>query len=391
MTTVTNAIEIIKNASEKSSTVILPLQNCLHFVSAEDLYAPINVPLFDNSAMDGYAFRFEDFQNNLDLKVIGEIQAGVAVLNPLKDGEAIRIFTGAPIPRNADTVIPQEDVLLDNGFLKFKNEIAVGANIRKKGTQTPEGTMVLKKNTKITAEYIGFLATFGISKLLVYPKVKVGIITTGKELVKIGNPLQNNQIYESNSVFLEAALQELGITPIFTIWADDDKETLKKIVTEKSQQVELLIFTGGISVGDYDFVKPILEELGVNESFYKIKQKPGKPLFFGKLNGTDVFALPGNPSAVVMCFHVYIKPFLQAKIGMEVFMKKKYGILLTEYTKKAGLTHFLKAYVEHNKVEILSNQLSYQMDAYAKANAFAVLREEQEYFQVGEKVEFINF
>jgi molybdopterin molybdotransferase len=391
MTTHQSAIEVLKNKSKHRKTEILPLANCLHLVSADEVFAPINVPSFDNAAMDGYVFRFEDFLNELNLQIINEIQAGTDALLPLKKGEAARIFTGAPIPENGDTVIPQEDVLVENGMLKFQKKVNKNANVRQKGTQTQKGTLILKKNTKITAEYIGFLATFGIAELEVFAPPKIGIITTGKELVKAGNSLENYQIYDSNSVFLTAAFEEIGLKLSFSIWVDDNKNELKNAIQENVEKVDVLIFTGGISVGDYDFLKPVLDDLDVQESFYRVKQKPGKPLFFGTLNNTEIFALPGNPSAVVMCFHVYLKPFIKEKMGIESFTKKEFGILMNEYIKKSGLTHFVKAFVENNKVEILNNQLSYQMDAYTKANAFAILTENQEYFQIGDKVEVIKF
>ena len=391
MTTHQSAIEVLKNKSKHRKTEILPLANCLHLVSADDVFAPINVPSFDNAAMDGYVFRFEDFLNELNLQIINEIQAGTDALLPLKKGEAARIFTGAPIPENGDTVIPQEDVLVENGMLKFQKKVNKNANVRQKGTQTQKGTLILKKNTKITAEYIGFLATFGIAELEVFAPPKIGIITTGKELVKAGNSLENYQIYDSNSVFLTAAFEEIGLKLSFSIWVDDNKNELKNAIQENVEKVDVLIFTGGISVGDYDFLKPVLDDLDVQESFYRVKQKPGKPLFFGTLNNTEIFALPGNPSAVVMCFHVYLKPFIKEKMGIESFTKKEFGILMNDYIKKSGLTHFVKAFVENNKVEILNNQLSYQMDAYTKANAFAILTENQEYFQIGDKVEVIKF
>lgn len=391
MTTHQSAIEVLKNKSKHRKTEILPLANCLHLVSADEVFAPINVPSFDNAAMDGYAFRFEDFLNELNLQIINEIQAGTDALLPLKKGEAARIFTGAPIPENGDTVIPQEDVLVENGMLKFQKKVNKNANVRQKGTQTQKGTLILKKNTTITAEYIGFLATFGIAELEVFAPPKIGIITTGKELVKAGNSLENYQIYDSNSVFLTAAFEEIGLKLSFSIWVDDNKNELKNAIQENVEKVDVLIFTGGISVGDYDFLKPVLDDLDVQESFYRVKQKPGKPLFFGTLNNTEIFALPGNPSAVVMCFHVYLKPFIKEKMGIESFTKKEFGILMNEYIKKSGLTHFVKAFVENNKVEILNNQLSYQMDAYTKANAFAILTENQEHFQIGDKVEVIKF
>ncbi|WP_164110366.1 MULTISPECIES: gephyrin-like molybdotransferase Glp [Sphingobacterium] len=389
MISIHTAFEILDKNIFPCPEEIVSLYESLNRVASEDIRSPIEVPSFDNSAMDGYAFRIQNLEKFQKLKVKDEVQAGVASLPELEEGTAIRILTGAPIPKNADTVVPQEDVTLRDGFLFLKKEIQQGANIRKKGTQTKKGNLALKKHTKITAEIIGFLATLGIHELPVFSKPKVGIIVTGKELVPLGKELKSYQIYESNSVFLRAALQTLDIETSFSFWADDEAVSLKMMVAEHAKNVDVLLFTGGISVGDYDFIKPVLEQLGVREYFYKIKQKPGKPFYFGFLDKTTVFALPGNPAAVATCFHIYVKPYLSLMMGVAK-TKKEQAILLNEYRKKAGLTHFVKAFAENNKVEILQNQSSYQMDSFSKANALAVLREEQDYFQIGENIEIIK-
>lgn len=391
MIPVHEAIKILSNNGIAPKSVSTQLSSCLHRVSAAQILAPIDVPGFDNSAMDGYVIQFEDYKTKKSIIVRNEIQAGTHQLHPLGKGEAARIFTGAPIPPNGDTVVPQEDVTVMDGVLHFQKNIDQFAHIRPRGTQTAKGTVVLEANTLLTAEYLGFLATFGINEILVYDTPRVGIIVTGKELIPAGKSLEPFQIYESNGAYLKLALQSIGIEPVFCKWIDDDQEMLKAFVQNCLNEVEVLLFTGGISVGDYDFVKPVLETFGVQQQFYKVKQKPGKPLYFGRINNKAVFALPGNPSAVVTCFHAYIKPFLNAAMSKTGFESKQYGILMNEYKKKPGLTHFVKARVANNKVTILPNQLSYQMDAYAKANAFAVLREEQEHFQTGEKVELIYF
>ena len=385
------AIEILKANNSILPPQKLPIFDCLGLASAEDVYAPIDVPLFDNSAMDGYVFKYRDYLSQIPIKVGAEIQAGALVLKPLPDTEAARIFTGAPVPKYGDTVVAQEDVTIENGFLKFNKQIEQGANIRLQGTQTKKGSLILRKNTLLTASYLGFLATFGIATIKVYPKPKIGIISTGKELVQAGQTLKNHQIFESNSIFLKAGLKEMGLNIEFAISVDDNEALLKETIQNHFKDVDILILTGGISVGDYDFVKPVLESLQTEELFYKVKQKPGKPLYFGRLGKTAIFALPGNPSAVVTCFYTYLKPYLKAMMGISNFEQNSYGILISAYYKKAGLTHFVKAFVENNKVEILPNQLSYQMDAYSKANAFAVLKAEQESFQQGEKIEVIKF
>ncbi len=391
MISVQTALEIVRSIKKKNFEQKRPLLECLNLLSAEDILAPIDVPSFDNSAMDGYVCRYEDIQNNTIQLSTNEIPAGISNLPQLTKNTAFRIFTGAPIPENADTVIPQEIVLILDGHISFLKDIQQFSHIRRKGSQTKKGAIVLTKGTILTAEYIGFLATLGIVELFVYRKPSVGIIITGKELVQLGNNIDSYQIFESNSVFLISALKTLDITPNFVVKVDDDKEQLYSIVNERITTVDLLLFTGGISVGDYDFVRPVLDTLGVEAHIYKIKQKPGKPLYVGTYKNTVVFAMPGNPSAVVMCFHIYVKFFISLCMGKFPIIKKNYGILINEYTKKSGLTHFVKARVQNQKIEILSNQLSYQMDSYSAANAFAVLPEHQEHFQIGEKVEVIYF
>lgn len=383
------AKKIIQNKAHASATQKLPLHNCLNLISSEDIFAPMDVPSFDNSAMDGYIFRFEDYVNKQKIQIKHEIQAGANEQIQLNKYESAKIFTGAYIPKNGDTVVAQEDVTIKENLLQIKKEISKGTHIRGKGTQTKKGSLVLKKGDLLTAEYIGFLATLGIDTLEVYTKPKVGIITTGKELVPLGKTLKTNQIYDSNSIYLQTVLEELNIVPEFCVWVDDDATLLKNTLAENIEKVDILIITGGISVGKYDYVKSSLESIGVKEHIYKVKQKPGKPLFYGTLDKKNVFALPGNPAAVVSCFHSYIKPFINTI--MQKDSPQQFGILLNEFSKKTGLTHIVKVFTANKKIEILPNQLSYQMDSFSKANALAIFREEQDFFSIGEKVPIIKF
>lgn len=390
MISVKEALHHILQQCHTLSPIRIPLEAAGNFIAAETIYSPVAVPFFDNSAMDGYAIRYEDIKNNLPLKLHYQIEAGKTRVPELQKGEAARIFTGAPIPLGADTVVQQENCSVEKGILKLIQPVSPGDHIRKRGTQTQKGDLVISRGRLLTPEYIGFLATLGIDSVTVFPKPKVGIISTGKELVPAGTILQNGQIYESNSIALKALLHQLEIPVIFSQWIDDKESELYQFVLENHKKVDLLLFTGGISVGDYDFVKPVLEKTGAIEFFYKVRQKPGKPLFFGKKGTTLFFALPGNPSAVVSCFHVYVKPAIQRITGCQ-FQTEDYALLVTSYQKKSGLTHFVKALVQNGKATILDRQLSYQMDAYARANAFVVLDEKQEDFKMGEKVKVIFF
>lgn len=391
MISVQTVFEILEQNAGPLPPQRQPLLACLGQVAAEEVTAPINVPLFDNSAMDGYAIRFDDFAEGLPVPVAHTIEAGSPGIPGLRPGEAARIFTGAPVPDGADTVVQQEICSVSDGMLSFLQPISCGSNIRKLGTQTRKGTVVMRPGTVINAGYVSFLATLGIADVLVFPRPRVGIIVTGTELVPAGRPLQPGQIYESNAVALQAALLGRGITAVFAVQVDDDEAILTRTIAERIDEVDVLLLTGGISAGDYDFVKPALEKLGAAERFHKVKQKPGKPLYFGKLREKAVFALPGNPASALTCFHVYVRPFLETLMGRKPFADKQHGVLLNNYTKKAGLTHFVKARVADSKVEILQGQPSFRMDAYAQANAYAVLRAEQEAFSAGEEVEVIVF
>lgn len=391
MIAVQEVFEILEGKARTLAPQPLPLLACLDMVAAQHIDAPVDVPVFDNAAMDGYAIRYEDYINDVPIQVIHEIQAGSAAAVYLRPGEAARIFTGAPVPGGADTVVQQEICCVSGDQLTILQQINPGCHVRKQGTQTRKGACVLQAGTVITAGVIAFLATLGIAEVSVYPKPKVGIIVTGKELVPAGRPLQPGQIYESNAVALQAALLKTGIAAAFADWVDDSAEALLRKIQSRIGQVDVLLITGGISVGDYDFVKPVLDALGTKEQFHKVRQKPGKPLYYGLLKDKSVFALPGNPASVLTCFHVYVQPFLKTMLGQDALRNKQYGILLTPFSKKTGLTHFVKARLNNHKVEILSGQPSFQMDAYTSANAYAVLREGQEEFQVGEKVEVVVF
>lgn len=349
----------------------------LNYYLAEDIMAPIGVPLFNQSAMDGYAFKFKDV--NQALKVVDTVPAGDVRTIKINDGEAVRIFTGSKVPDSCDTVVMQELTSVENNQLSIKDAgLKLGGNIRKKGNQITVGDLALKNGTKITPAAIGFLATLGISEVLVYSKPKVIIIATGSELVKLGNSLKEGQIYESNTHMLDAAIQQLGISPIIQVVKDDFAET-KQLIHEALENNDFLILSGGISVGDFDFVKEALLANLVKEVFYKIKQKPGKPLFFGKKDKKVVFALPGNPAAALSCFYMYVLPAINISIGSShPFLPKVKIPLNVKYTKKEGRAQFLKAIITENKVSLLEKQDSDALQSFTLANGLVYIPAEKE-------------
>lgn len=390
MITVNEARIKIEQHTLPLSPVLVPIIDSLGAVLARDMEAPIDSPPFDQSAMDGYAFRWSDLQADSYLILQGVVAAGDTSATTLLPHHCLRIFTGAAIPEGVDTVIMQENCRNENGriYLDLSSTIQ-GANIRPAASQCKQGTHIPLQGSILQAGGIGYLAGLGIAELSILPKPKVGIIVTGKELVTPGTALQYGQIYESNAWMLMAALREGGI-PVdhHTRVGDDLQETIEAI-REELMRCDVVLLSGGISVGDYDLVREALFSCGVEEIFYKVKQKPGKPLFFGKKSGTLIFALPGNPASVLTCFYQYVVPAIRKMQGLTFDPPRVQRLLLHDYFKKGSLTHFLKAKVDDHSVMILDGQESYKLNAFIEANALVMLEPDQQQFQKGDSLEVL--
>jgi molybdopterin molybdotransferase len=358
----------------------------LGYYLAEQIIAPIYIPSFDQSAMDGYAFCYEDKDKSVE--IIDEVAAGDTRQLTVEKGKAVRIFTGSKIPKGADTVVMQELTVVNNNFLTINDTgLRLGGNIRVKGSQIKKGDIALDKGTKLTEAAIGFISALGLTKVKVYDLPKVAIIATGDELIKPGNELEEGQIFESNTFMLEAALNKLMIKPTITVVKDNQKET-EKAIEQAINDNDLLLLSGGISVGDYDFVKESLENLGVKDVFYKIKQKPGKPLFFGKTNSCYVFALPGNPAAALSCFYQYTYPSINLMMGgSDVYLPRMKLPIAKQLIKKEGRSVFFKAFTDFNKVTVLEGQGSDMLKSFALANCFVYVQSEISFINQNELVE----
>lgn len=371
-----------KKGKEKKSVV---LEEALHTVLAQAIYAPIALPPFKQSAMDGYAVHCHH-QNTY--QIVGEIQAGDSFDLILKPGEACRIFTGAGVPETANAVVMQEHVNLKEGYITLLKKPVVGQNIRTIGEQISQGSLVFEPGTFLNPPALGLIQSLGISSVEVYTKPRVSILITGNELELLGNPLTPGKIYESNSLVLQSALNQMGITTIEIGKVKDDLGATRKALECALAQADLVLISGGISVGDFDFVGQALKEIGVEEIFYKVKQKPGKPLFFGKHEQTYLFALPGNPASTLNCFYVYVYPFLEALMG-----KTSRGLLRLQqplaqaFENSSGRALFLKAVVKNNKVTVLSGQASSMIKAFAAANALVYIPSEKKKITQNEWVE----
>lgn len=386
------SVEEAKAIIEKEIAPLSPVKKSLDEAAgkllAEDIYAAIDIPAFPQSSMDGYAFSFDAWKDNNQLAVNGEIAAGNDKDIPLKRGDAVRIFTGAAVPSGADTVVMQEKTKIINGVLVIEDEnLTPGTNVRPKGSEIRAGERGLAKASFLSPAAIGFLAGLGITEITVYPKPSVCIIVTGNELQKPGNPLKYGQVYESNSFALTAALQQIGISTINIVYADDKLEELTAILNSCFQKSDLILLTGGISVGDYDFVLQASINCGVKQLFHKVKQRPGKPLYLGKKEDKVVFGLPGNPSSVLSCFYQYVMPAIGKMSNQRVALEIKRVPLSTSFKKATGLTHFLKGYYDGDSVTLLNAQESYRLSSFARANCLVQINEEVTAYPVGELVE----
>lgn len=384
MIQVEQALSIIAKNSCKMAIKKIKVAKSLGYVLAETIYSPMNMPPFRQSAMDGYAFSYSDSKN---YEIVSTSQAGDFSNIELEKNQAIRIFTGAFVPDNLDTVVMQEHTSRENDLLEITKMPARFANIRMQGEQIKENELVLENNTLITPAAIGFLACLGITEIMVYSKPKVAIVVTGNELVKPGKKLQKGKIYESNSIMLESALQDIGINKVKTFKVKDNLKATKRILKSCLADFDVVLVSGGISVGDYDFVKESLLSNGVEELFYKINQKPGKPIFFGKRDKTIVFALPGNPASTLTSFYVYVYPALKINMGFEtVHLQKIKRKISTTIENSTGKTLFLKAFFDDEKVSVLDNQSSAMLNSFAVANCLICLPYEITSIENGQEV-----
>jgi len=389
MISVTEASILIQQNIAATTTETLPLAKCLHRILATDVSSNINMPAFNQSGMDGYAFRFQDYTPEYSLEIVSTVAAGDKSAISMLPGQAVRIFTGAPIPSFADTVVMQEKTtVIDNLLFITDKKLQIGSNARPAGSEIKQGQKTLSAGTSLSPAAIGMLAAIGETDVTVYKKPEVAVIITGNELQIPGLPLQSGNVYESNSYMLIAALEQMGIKDIELLYATDDLEELTMRLKEALEIADVVLLTGGVSVGDYDFVVAATEQCSVEKIFHKIKQKPGKPLFFGKKNKQLVFGLPGNPSSVLTCFYEYVTPALQQLQGhLNPGLIKAFLPMASSFSKNEGLTHFLKANYNGQKVTLLSGQESYRLNSFAAANCLACIPENTTILEEGALVE----
>lgn len=388
MVTVQEAKRLIRENSQALEPVELPLLQAAGHVLARNLIAPIDIPSYPQSGMDGYAFAFDSYKPGFHLEIIGEIAAGANEMAEVPAGKAVRIFTGAPVPSGTDTVVIQEKTSRQHPFLFIDfPEMKKGDNVRPQGSEIKKNALALPKGSLLSAAALGFLAGMGVTNLNVYPSPRIALLVTGNELQQPGKPLQYGQVYESNSVAIQAALQKMGLTlqNIYTV--HDSLERLTEVLKRAIDQHDLILLTGGISVGDYDFTLAATQSCEVEQLFHKISQKPGKPFYAGKKGKKLVLALPGNPASVLTCFYEYVSEALSVLMQKKLQPEIKTVPAAGSFNKKPGLAFFLKGYYDGELLHFLPAQESYKLNSFAQANCMVYLPDENSGVEKGELVE----
>ena len=374
----------------------LSLAEAVGHVLADDLLAPLALPPFRQSSMDGYAVHHADVtQAGTSLPVVAESRAGTGVPLVLERGTAVHILTGAPVPDGATAVVMREKVARVGDQATFElYPVIENENVRAIGQQIKKGDVALPKGTYLTPGSVGFLAGLNITTVRVYRKPSVGILVTGDELVQPGGApsgegtLRFGQIYESSSAMLAAVLRAEGITDIMIRYIADDADATTAALRELAEANDVVLSTGGVSVGDYDFVGTSLEEIGVETVFYKVRQRPGKPLYFGRNDNTFIFALPGNPAATLVCYYQYVLPALRRLSGRKDCFLPKLKLPITHaFSFKGERDEFLKATATTTSVTPLEGQESFVLRSFAIANALIYLPSSQNSVQPGDLVE----
>ncbi len=363
MHTVSEAVAELRSASRLLvAAQSTPLAECTGRVLAQDITAPIDVPPADNSAMDGYAFRYADWAGpGQPLPLSQRIVAGIAP-PALAPGTAARIFTGAEIPPGADTVVMQEYCTADSSSVLIQESPAIGANIRRRAQDIERGQCVLEAGQRIRPQDAGLIASLGIAQIQCYRRLKVAVMSNGSELVEPGDAVQPGQIYNSNRYLLSALMKAWGFEVLDLGIVSDDPQEIRERLIEAGRNADVIISSGGVSVGEEDHIRDVVDSLG-GIDLWKVSIKPGKPFAFGNVHGTPFLGLPGNPSSVLVTCLVIARPFLFACQGIassEVYPLRKAALFdhkgspRTEYLRVRSTGAGLECYPRQSSDILLS-------------------------------------
>ncbi|HEU0208441.1 MAG TPA: gephyrin-like molybdotransferase Glp [Candidatus Udaeobacter sp.] len=345
------------------------LANALDCFSAQNYFARLPLPAFDNSAMDGYAVVASACKKRAKLRVIGEQPAGPDRKLSIDGDEAIRIFTGAPLPRGADAIVMQEDVRRDGSDIIVNVEVEAGDFVRRRGCDLTQGQIILARGERIRPATIALLASQGFPEVTVGGKATAAIISTGDELVKPGKELLAGQIYDSNSVLLSALLQRCGANTKSVEHCRDNRESLTEAV-KRGIKTNVLIVSGGVSVGEHDLVKEVLREVGAKIEIWRVAVKPGKPFLFGNLDGCFVFGLPGNPVSAFVTFLQFVRPAVLRMMGATNLDPRQVPAkLAADVANDSDRPHYIRGKFRQGRFTPVGRQESHAIFGLTQANA----------------------
>ena len=362
--------------TKPTDTEVIHLSKALNRVLSKDIHSNINVPPADNSAVDGYALNLDDYDANSELLISQRIPAG-SVPQPLAKNTAARIFTGAHIPDGANCVVMQENTTLstDKKNILISDSPNLNQNIRPMGQDIKIGDCILSKGDVLTPQRLGLVASIGIAEIEVFKPLTIAILSTGDELVEPGTPVNEGQIYNSNRYLLNGFLKSLHFNILDIGVVPDNLESTLSALRNASSKADVIITTGGASVGEEDYVQTAISKLG-KVDFWKVAIKPGKPVMLGNINSTPVLGLPGNPGAVFVTFMILARPFLLHKQGLTNTQSKAYPLAINFDVKKAGIRReFLRVIRKDNALELHSNQSSGMLSSASWAEGLAIIKE----------------
>jgi molybdopterin molybdotransferase len=395
MLSVDEARKEVLESMERLGTVEVSLEDMLGYCLAVEVNAHDNIPPFDNSAMDGYAVRAEDIvgaseRKAVVLAVLGDLPAGHAPEVSVGEKQSIRIMTGAPLPGGADTVVPVESTRVDGETVHILEELPRGSHVRMAGEDVKAGETVLVPGTLLGPAEVGMLASLGYGRVSCYRRAVAGIISTGDELVSVDDELLPGKIRDSNSYTIAGMVREAGGEPLRLGSVADDAHALERIILDHLDRVDLLITSGGVSVGDYDMVKDVLGKLG-EMNFWKVSMRPGKPQAFGHIGGKPLFGLPGNPVSVMVSFEQFVRPAILKMMGRkDLFRPHVTAVLDTPLGRKQGRAEFIRVIVQWREgryhARVTGPQGSGILKSMVIGNGLAILPGEVGRLQAGEEI-----
>jgi len=379
--TISEALDIIKNNIPEILTEVVSLEESIGKYLAKDILAPEPSPRYTNSAMDGYALRWQDVLNASPdspalLQLVGESQAGMQFEGTVSPGQAVRISTGAVLAPGCDTVVRVEDTKEENGTVHIYNVRSLGQDVRFKGEEFTTGETLLTRGLRLTAARAALLAGVGVETVAVCKPCKVAILVTGSELVSVGEKIADDQIRDSNMIMLEAAVREAGGKVVRCIRIEDEAKATYQAIAETD--ADIILCTGGVSVGRHDHVKNAATENGYTPLFWRIRQKPGKPLYFARKGKTLLFGLPGNPVSAFMCYNHYVRPLITALNGLSFGWPMVPGELLDDISNNGKRPNMIRVELKWrpnrgHSITHAAKQGSHMLTSLAHADGYIIL------------------